>query len=469
MTEQHPEASGAEGNIATAPARPLISVVIATRNRAGMLRESIHSVLCQTYPQLEVVVVDDGSEDDTHEVVTSIGDPRVRYVHQAPGGISSARNRGTAHARGEWIAVHDDDDLMLPSRLAEQMAHADDSVDFVYGAFINFDDETGELQLHHGRNYGYGPALMSGFAPGHSTWLVRTSTMQRFPYDEGIESAVDNNVVFRMLRSGVRFRHSGAICLLRRVHNGRITSTGGAKQKYVADLNLAFIGRGVPATSRTTLTKAARFDWGPVDKTSWETRHLPFLPDHLVKRSGVLTLVDDISSGEDCQVPTVRLEAVDASRSTWDELYAACGRGAETTSLHARLLESPQIEALLSDGDLTAAIDRPDLSQAALLQLLRLRAVATAVSPDTPGDQDPPFLLVAAAASKTWTTAQRELTTACCLVTNGGSETLFGLIPLHSWTAATSLTRRTFSEDFSVRTYSLAAPSRIVAELAAAS
>ena len=47
----------------------------------------------------------------------------------------------------------------------------------MYGAFINFDDDTGELQMHHGRNYSYGAALMSGFAPGHSTWLVRTETM----------------------------------------------------------------------------------------------------------------------------------------------------------------------------------------------------------------------------------------------------------------------------------------------------
>lgn len=459
--------------LATAPSnsgQPLISVVIATRNRADMLLDSIHSVLCQTYRNIEVVVVDDGSEDNTHEVVANIDDSRVRYVHQQAGGISSARNRGTAHARGSWLAVHDDDDIMLPKRLEEQMKHADDTVDFVYGAFINFDDDTGALELHHGRNYGYGPALMSGFAPGHSTWLVRADVMRQFPYDEGIESAVDNNVVFRMLRSGVRFRHSGVICLLRRVHAGRITNTGGAKQKYVAGLNLSFIKRGVPEASRKQLIKAGRYDWGPVDKTDWETRYLAYLPDHLVKRTGYVTVIEDAAmAGTGGSTPIARLTTVNAASMSWRELLTACSVGADTTSLHGRLQESPEIEELLERSEVTAGLDQPDPAQDALRELLRSNAQGGAEALGSFEEGQPSFLLVAAAPTAAWSDAKLAVATARCVVSDSNGERLFGLVPLRSWIAAAELQKSTFGKGFSVRIYSTASPSRIAAELSAAS
>src|SRR5699024_10024108 len=214
----------------------------------------------------------------------------------------------------------------------------------------NFDDDTGELQMHHGRNYSYGAALMSGFAPGDSTWLVRTETMRRFPYDEGIASAVDNNLVFRMLRSGVRFRHSGVVCLLRRVHRGRITSTGGAQQKYVADLNLQYLGRGVSAQNRARLVADARFDWGPVDKTHWQTRYLAYLPDHLVVRNGHLSFsTDGEPDGPDsADSPHQRLSTADVAAMDWWSFLDASSRAENLDSVRARPRESDELEQLFA-------------------------------------------------------------------------------------------------------------------------
>lgn len=325
---------------------PLVSVVIATRNRAEMLRSSIHSVLCQTYSNLEVIVVDDGSTDHTRELVGSIDDDRVVYTYQPPSGISAARNLGTDRARGQWIAVHDDDDIMMPNRLADQLKYADAATDFVYGSFINFDDESGSLQLHHGRNYGYGPAVLSGFAPGHSTWLVRTALLKRFRYDVGIESAVDNNLAFRMLRSGVRFKHSGVMCLLRRVHSGRITDTGGAGQKYVARLNLDFIKRGIPENQKLELTQMSRGDWGPLDKTNWETRYLPFLPDHLVQRFGYIARLTRIS--DDSRFSSTaridRIKVVDVGALNWFDFMSLSREGMSSANVWARLRENQILE-----------------------------------------------------------------------------------------------------------------------------
>ncbi|GIX46766.1 MAG: glycosyl transferase [Candidatus Tectimicrobiota bacterium] len=100
---------------------PLVSVVIPTYNRAAMLREAIASVLAQTYRHWELIVVDDGSQDDTPAVVQAFGS-QLTYLRQAHAGVSAARNRGAAAARGELLAFLDSDDLWLPQKLAAQVA-----------------------------------------------------------------------------------------------------------------------------------------------------------------------------------------------------------------------------------------------------------------------------------------------------------------------------------------------------------
>ncbi|MBX9854193.1 MAG: glycosyltransferase [Gemmatimonadaceae bacterium] len=94
--------------------QPLVTVVIPTYNRAGMVREAVESACDQTYRNLEVLVVDDGSVDSTTEVVMGIGDPRIRYIRQENLGVSGARNRGIRESRGEYIAFLDSDDLLMP-------------------------------------------------------------------------------------------------------------------------------------------------------------------------------------------------------------------------------------------------------------------------------------------------------------------------------------------------------------------
>lgn len=104
---------------------PRVSVILPTFNRSGYLRQAIESVLAQTYPDFEIIVVDDGSTDDTRAVVAGFGDARIRYEYQANAGRSAARNRGLALARGEYIAFLDDDDLFLPDKLAVQVGFLD--------------------------------------------------------------------------------------------------------------------------------------------------------------------------------------------------------------------------------------------------------------------------------------------------------------------------------------------------------
>ncbi len=121
---------------------PLVSVIMPTFNRAGWLSESIGSVLNQTYPNLELIVVDDGSTDHTAEVVRAFGD-QLTYLRQANRGVSKARNHGVAKSRGLWVAFLDSDDLWQPAKVATQVAlfQAQPEVEVCY---------TDEIWIRHG-------------------------------------------------------------------------------------------------------------------------------------------------------------------------------------------------------------------------------------------------------------------------------------------------------------------------------
>lgn len=104
----------------TGGSQPCVSVVMPAYNAEKFIGAAIESVLGQTFQDLEILVVDDGSRDGTADVVARY--PRVRYIRQANGGASSARNRGVAEARGEFIAFLDSDDEWHPEKLQAQVA-----------------------------------------------------------------------------------------------------------------------------------------------------------------------------------------------------------------------------------------------------------------------------------------------------------------------------------------------------------
>ena len=98
----------------------MISVVIPTYNRGHVIRKSIESVLNQSFDDIEVIVVDDGSTDDTKLVVHNINDDRVRYIYQHNAGACAARNTGIDCAGGDYIAFQDSDDIWHSEKLERQ-------------------------------------------------------------------------------------------------------------------------------------------------------------------------------------------------------------------------------------------------------------------------------------------------------------------------------------------------------------
>src|SRR4051794_36269759 len=127
-------------------ANPLVSVVIPAFNRAFILPEALDSVLAQTFKDFELIVVDDGSTDDTEEVLRPYVERRgVRFLPQANQGPAAARNRGIEAARGKYVAFLDSDDLWLPIKLSVQIPRMEAHPEAVmsYGNVLNFTPETG--------------------------------------------------------------------------------------------------------------------------------------------------------------------------------------------------------------------------------------------------------------------------------------------------------------------------------------
>jgi glycosyltransferase involved in cell wall biosynthesis len=132
-------------------AAPHISVVLTTYNRPETTCEAVESVLAQTFDDFELIVVDDGSTDDTEAVLARYG-ARIRYLRKENGGEASARNVGLQAARGALIAFLDDDDVWLPEKLAVQEAYQRQhpEVGVIYTGCERF-DERGRVRDPSGR------------------------------------------------------------------------------------------------------------------------------------------------------------------------------------------------------------------------------------------------------------------------------------------------------------------------------
>lgn len=110
----------------------LVSTIIPTHNRSQIVLRTIGSVLKQTYADLELIVVDDGSTDGTCESIKQISDPRFRFFQIPHAGVAAARNYGVKQARGEWICFLDSDDVWHKDKLEKQIRFHEQNPEYVF-------------------------------------------------------------------------------------------------------------------------------------------------------------------------------------------------------------------------------------------------------------------------------------------------------------------------------------------------
>ena len=125
-----------------------VSVIIPTYNRAELLERSVKSVQEQTYKKWEIIVVDDGSTDNTEDIIKKLNDVRVRYIKNEKNmGAAASRNRGAEFAKYDYIAFQDSDDVWRIDKLEKQMAYMHQSTDYdmVYCSFLKHYSNGGSL------------------------------------------------------------------------------------------------------------------------------------------------------------------------------------------------------------------------------------------------------------------------------------------------------------------------------------
>ena len=229
---------------------PLISVIIPCYRAARTLPETLASVLSQDYPRVEIIAVDDGSPDDTSDVLAGYGD-RITVLHiDNSGGPARPRNIGIERARGEFVALLDSDDVMLPGKLSAQAAvfAALPEVDLVFTDFRQIDGDGVTLQerfLADYRNFRHPmrptnlpdvsllpgsdiyPELIRANFVGTSSVMVRRDLLREADgFDETLRNADDIDMWLKLARSGAVFAFLDRPChTYRRVGNG--ISAGG--------------------------------------------------------------------------------------------------------------------------------------------------------------------------------------------------------------------------------------------------
>lgn len=186
--------------------RPRITVLLAVHNGGAYLREAVESVFAQTYSDFELVVVDDASDDDSAAYLASLEDERLKVLRNEHNvGQVRSLNHGLAHARGDYVARIDADDVMLPTRLARQAAilDAEPSVALVGTWMVVVDDRARRWGTTRGRIESYGDfvaALLANRLPfGHPSIMFRRDVVLRLGgYDAALAPSEDKDLYRRL-------------------------------------------------------------------------------------------------------------------------------------------------------------------------------------------------------------------------------------------------------------------------------
>lgn len=221
--------------------KPLVSVVIATYNMAAYLPLAVRSVLDQTYENIEVLVVDDGSTDCTCEAMKPFLDhPRVHYLYQENGGQAIAKNHGVRTAKGDFIAFLDADDIWYPEKLEIQIPlfSRSENTGIVYSRLCYIDkngEERGisDNELFRGRVSG--SLLVRNFI-GFGTSVVRKECFERLGvFDESLNMGIDYDLWLRF-STQYEFDYVDRPLLYYRVWSGQMSNN--CKRRYLNGIEI---------------------------------------------------------------------------------------------------------------------------------------------------------------------------------------------------------------------------------------
>ncbi len=223
---------------------PLISVIITTYNRENLVLRALKSVLSQTFKDFEVLLVDDGSTDNTHKAIQEIQkeDKRVVYVYQENKGWPSALNTGLSNAQGRYIAFLDSDDEWLPEKLEKQISFLENNKSFdgvtCYGNIILDDKEKiklGVLKQSDDYNNQLKNFINGDFPSIPSSLLLKKEIFEKVGYyDEFLKLSTDADMMIRIFKAGFKIGVIKEVLFNYYIHKQNLTGiTAEAKIKNI--------------------------------------------------------------------------------------------------------------------------------------------------------------------------------------------------------------------------------------------
>lgn len=244
---------------------PLVSVIIAVRDSERFVESAVRSALAQTYPSLDIVVVDDGSVDRTSEVLSGIRDARLRVLRTTGIGAGGARNIGIRATSGTYVALLDGDDLWDRTKIAAHVSVMASSPDvdltFCHSRFIDQDGAPISLPLRrpHG-SYDFESLLRDNIIGNGSAVVVRRSAIPPNGFDEALNACIDYELWLRiaLIRPGNVLCVPDVLTAYRR-HPGQLTADWRRMQQAWESLIAKMRELAAEATARAE--PAARANW----------------------------------------------------------------------------------------------------------------------------------------------------------------------------------------------------------------
>jgi len=233
---EHPDILAVSQEV-TVHASPAVSIVMPTWNRGWLIGAAIRSVRAQTFSDWELIVVDDGSSDDTAGIVAAFDDARIRYVTQTHAGQCRARNHGLSLARGPLIAYLDSDNIWYPGWLAAAVVAfaAKPKVDCLYGAMVTDAHFGGEHILFRPFDR---ERLLGGNYIGMTTFMHRRELIDRYgAFDEELGSLEDWDLILRYTAHAPAYRVPALAVRYRVMDETRVSVTArheGASARILA-------------------------------------------------------------------------------------------------------------------------------------------------------------------------------------------------------------------------------------------
>lgn len=211
---------------------PEISVVLPVYNSEKYLAAAIQSVLDQHFSGFELMVINDGSSDQSEKIILSFSDPRIVYLkNETNRGLIYSLNRGIENARGKYLARMDADDLCLPQRFVAQKSFLDRHPEaaLVASVITFMDDQNRENGPWLLDRQTTSPAAIRRMMPyenciAHPTVMIRTAIIKQFNYHPGRKNMEDYDLWLRMLNRGLLLAKLDEPLLLYRVHTASVTS-----------------------------------------------------------------------------------------------------------------------------------------------------------------------------------------------------------------------------------------------------